>query len=128
VIIIGDEPVSALDVSIQAQIINLLQKLKREFDLSLMIISHDLAVVEYYVRPDPGHVPGQGHRNGPPLPRLYGTPKHPYTRALLVGGSPVSDPLRRKRAHPAQRRRPQPDQSAKRMPFSYTLPPKNGDL
>ncbi len=94
-IIIGDEPVSALDVSIQAQIINLLQKLKREFDLSLMIISHDLAVVEYlcdrilvmYL----GKIIEQA-----PFAALYGAPKHPYTQALL-SAAPVSDPLREKK-------------------------------
>ncbi len=93
-VIIGDEPVSALDVSIQAQIINLLQKLKSEFDLSLMIISHDLAVVEYlcdrilvmYL----GKIIEQA-----PFAALYSDPKHPYTQALL-SAAPVSDPLREK--------------------------------
>ena len=95
VLIIGDEPVSALDVSIQAQIINLLLELKRKFDLSLLIISHDLAVVEYlcdrilvmYL----GKVIEQA-----PYAALYGEPKHPYTRALL-SAAPVSDPLREKK-------------------------------
>ncbi len=93
-IIIGDEPVSALDVSIQAQIINLLLRLKREFDLSLMVISHDLAVVEYlcdriivmYV----GKIIEEAK-----YADLYKTPLHPYTQALL-SAAPVSDPLREK--------------------------------
>ena len=94
-IIIGDEPVSALDVSIQAQIINLLLRLKREFDLSLVVISHDLAVVEYLcdriivmylgkIIEDAGYAD------------LYTTPLHPYTQALL-SAAPVSDPLREKK-------------------------------
>ena len=93
-VIIGDEPVSALDVSIQAQIINLLQKLKQEFDLSLMIISHDLAVVEYLCDRILVMYLGKVIEQAPYV-ALYGNPKHPYTQALL-SAAPVSDPLREK--------------------------------
>ena len=93
-VIIGDEPVSALDVSIQAQIINLLQKLKKEFDLSLIIISHDLAVVEYLCDRILVMYLGKVIERAPYAP-LYSTPKHPYTQALL-SAAPVSDPLREK--------------------------------
>ena len=93
-IIIGDEPVSALDVSIQAQIINLLQKLKKEFDLSLIIISHDLAVVEYLCDRILVMYLGRVIERAP-YAALYSDPKHPYTQALL-SAAPVSDPLRKK--------------------------------
>ena len=93
-VIIGDEPVSALDVSIQAQIINLLQELKREFDLSLLIISHDLAVVEYLCDRILVMYLGKVIEQAPYV-ALYGNPKHPYTQALL-SAAPVSDPLREK--------------------------------
>ncbi|HKL01955.1 MAG TPA: dipeptide ABC transporter ATP-binding protein [Desulfotignum sp.] len=81
-LIIGDEPVSALDVSIQAQIINLLIDLQQEFDLSYIIISHDLAVVEYIC--DRIAVMYMGKFvEFTTYDRLYRDPKHPYTRALL---------------------------------------------
>lgn len=81
-LIIGDEPVSALDVSIQAQIINLLIDLQQEFDLSYIIISHDLAVVEYIC--DRIAVMYMGKFvEFTTYDRLYSDPKHPYTRALL---------------------------------------------
>jgi len=93
-VIIGDEPVSALDVSIQAQIINLLMDLKANFDLSLIIISHDLAVVEYIC--DRIVVMYLGKVMETAVYRdLYGGPKHPYTRALL-SAVPVPDPLHKK--------------------------------
>ena len=93
-VVIGDEPVSALDVSIQAQIINLLMDLKANFDLSLIIISHDLAVVEYIcdriiVMYLGKVVESAGYKD------LYGSPKHPYTQALL-SAVPVPDPARKK--------------------------------
>ncbi len=94
-VIIGDEPVSALDVSIQAQIINLLMDLKANFDLSLIIISHDLAVVEYIcdriVVMYLGKVMETACYND-----LYRGAKHPYTQALL-SAVPVPDPLRKKK-------------------------------
>jgi oligopeptide/dipeptide ABC transporter ATP-binding protein len=93
-VIIGDEPVSALDVSIQAQIINLLMDLKANFNLSLIIISHDLAVVEYICDRIVVMYLGKVMETAA-YSDLYGTPKHPYTQALL-SAVPVADPLRKK--------------------------------
>ena len=104
-LIVGDEPVSALDVSVQAQVINLLQELIRELNLAFVLISHDLAVVRHvadrvavmYL----GRIVEEGATDA-----IFGNPRHPYTRALLssvpgVGGaaplqgdlpSPISPP------------------------------------
>jgi oligopeptide/dipeptide ABC transporter ATP-binding protein len=94
-VIIGDEPVSALDVSIQAQIINLLMDLKKDFDLSLVIISHDLAVVEYLCDRILVMYVGKIIEEAP-YSALYNTPKHPYTQALL-SAAPTSNPKRKKK-------------------------------
>jgi len=94
-VIVGDEPVSALDVSIQAQIINLLMDLKKEFDLSLIIISHDLAVVEYLCDRILVMYVGKIIEEAP-YSALYNTPKHPYTQALL-SAAPTSNPRRQKK-------------------------------
>ena len=81
-IIIADEPVSALDVSIQAQIINLLKELKKELNLTILFISHDLSVIKYisdkiaimYL----GEIVEMGKTD-----EIFTNPKHPYTKALL---------------------------------------------
>lgn len=95
-VIIGDEPVSALDVSIQAQIINLLIDLQEEFQLSYIIISHDLAVVEHIC--DRIFVMYLGRVvESAPYSDLYANPKHPYSQALLSAVPKVTPKANRKR-------------------------------
>ena len=89
-IIIADEPISALDVSVQAQVINLLNDLRREMNLTILFIAHDLAVVKYFS--DRIAVMYYGKMvELADSDELFAHPFHPYTRALL-SAIPVPDP------------------------------------
>lgn len=96
--VICDEPISALDVSIQAQIINLLAELKNKFGLTLLFIAHDLSMVRYVSNRMAVMYLGSIVELGP-SDEVFFKPQHPYTQ-LLIGSNPEPDPDKeKKRAH-----------------------------
>jgi dipeptide transport system ATP-binding protein len=93
-VLVLDEPVSALDISIQAQVLNLLAELQQKHNLAYLFISHDLSVVKH-IADDVmvmylGRVVEQGPRN-----EIFANPQHPYTKALL-SATPAPDPTRKR--------------------------------
>ena len=128
-LIVCDEPVSALDVSIQAQVVNLLEDLQDEFRLAYVFIAHDLSVVRHISRPDRGHVPRPDHGDRRRARSIYDGPLHPYTHAL-ISAVPLPDPdaEREPGADPAQGRPAQPDQPAVGLRVPHPVPQGAGPV
>jgi peptide/nickel transport system ATP-binding protein/oligopeptide transport system ATP-binding protein len=105
-LIVADEPVSALDLSIQAQVVNLMQDIQQQFDLTYLFIAHDLSIIEHIS--DRIAVMYLGRIvEMTPAEELYRHPRHPYSEALL-NAVPVPDPHARRQKRPLTGEIPSP--------------------
>jgi dipeptide transport system ATP-binding protein len=119
-ILVLDEPVSALDVSIRAQVLNLLAALQEEFKLAYVFVSHDLSVVRH-IADDVlviylGHAVEMGSRDA-----IFNDPQHPYTKALL-SATPVADPQAKRERIPLGGEPPSPIAPPPGCPFNPRCP------
>ena len=114
-LVIADEPVSALDVSVRSQVLNLMVRLQRERNLTYVFISHDLSVVEHVSDTIAIMYLGRIVEKGP-VDRIFGHPAHPYTRALIEA-IPVPDPQQRHHGVPVQGEAPSPVSPPPGCPF-----------
>ncbi|ENL6209102.1 ATP-binding cassette domain-containing protein [Staphylococcus pseudintermedius] len=119
-LIIADEPVSALDVSVQSQVLNIMAELQEEFGLSYLFIAHDLSVVkhvsDYICVMYLGHILEQG-----PAEEIYENPSHPYTKAL-ISAIPEIDPRQRKERILLEGDLPSPSDPPSGCPFHTRCP------
>jgi len=125
-LVVADEPVSALDVSVQAAITELLMEIQREYGTTLLLISHDLSVVRYLsdrvVVMYLGRIVESGSRN-----QIFEPPYHPYTEALLAA-APIADLRVKKRDIILEGTLPSPLDPPKGCPFTTRCPRRIGDI